>query len=330
MVYKNHFESLLADEIIQGTMEDYSISTKLYKPPKKELKIFWGKTQMDADNFISQHSQIFGITKSGKTTTGAKLAEELIENKVKLCIIDNEKGDFRSFEQYPTAKIVELDDLPSNAEEFAKKFVYDDSSIIFSRGKNLDREEYMPFIKDFFENMLSFSIDRKKEVDKHKIECKKQGVAPTMFMKSIKIFIDEAQDFLPKELSDISDTDLKKQIKGFRKTIEKIARQALSYGISLCIMCQRPTDMITSIRSQTEIWILHRQTTENDLDHYCSVAPTGRGRKKAYFMEECKLLSRGECFFVMFGIMNKYKVRNRKTAHGSSSVSMADVLEWSA
>lgn len=298
------------------------------RAPTAKIQLFQRERRLgdrvlvDIDTIIQKNTQCFGITGSGKTNTGAMIAEGLLDNSIRVCIFDSAKRDFTSLAaDYPQVKIAEFEGKP---EEQALLFYNSEDSWVFNTlGK--EKAAYVPWMLSFLKTVFKAATDRKKIAD----AADKAGELP-IFIHPIKIFIEEAQEYLPSDISTITNTELRTAIKQLIETVESMHRQGRAYGLSFFIMCQRPTDMITSIRSQTGMYFFHQQTAFIDKDYYVKIIPSQTNKDRQEIRQRVHAFGQGWCYFVVEKESIRAKVMARKTRHSSRDIGLADAMNWRA
>ncbi|MGC8899777.1 MAG: helicase HerA domain-containing protein [Candidatus Micrarchaeia archaeon] len=89
---------------------------------------------------------------------------------------------------------------------------------------------------------------------KRLFKLRKDGrIPPVMFL------VEEAHNFAPERIDKYSGIA--------KRDIEKIAREGRKFGISLCLISQRPVNLSTTALSQCNTHIILRVTNPNDLQH---------------------------------------------------------------
>ena len=82
---------------------------------------------------------------------------------------------------------------------------------------------------------------------------KEERIPPLLFL------VEEAHNFAPEKID--------KRAGIAKREIEKIAREGRKFGVSLCLISQRPVNLSTTALSQCNTHIILRVTNPNDLDH---------------------------------------------------------------
>lgn len=212
------------------------------------------------DNIAGKAILITGMRRSGKTTLGALLAEQLGKHYIPLFIPDFE-GDYLSLaDVLPRAVIA---GHPSVARRYAE---YDFAGVTHSDAAN-----------------LGYSIlDQGYQVilDLASYPTLEEGIAAQiqtirgMFAwaeanpderTTAHVYLDEAQRYLPQTLSE-SVIDDQMVLKGLFKVYKDVIAIGGKRGISPVILTQRLAQVNKSIMAQSEVIFVMRQTNDNDLD----------------------------------------------------------------
>lgn len=84
----------------------------------------------------------------------------------------------------------------------------------------------------------------------------------------ILLVCEEAHQYIPNELSD-------RQHAGSRREMERIAKEGRKYGVGLCVVSQRPTELSETVLSQCSNFICLRTTNPQDQDYIRKLMPEG-------------------------------------------------------
>jgi hypothetical protein len=97
---------LLKENELAAALQEAGEKTALFKASEEFVSLFAKPSgyKIPIDFLLQTHNQCFGITKGGKSEGMAKLCEELLVKKVKLCILDSSKADFVSLTELPLAR----------------------------------------------------------------------------------------------------------------------------------------------------------------------------------------------------------------------------------
>jgi len=324
------YSPLLKCEEAQTTFDHFEEQVP-DREPKAALKIFSTKYTsepylVDLDLFIQTHAQCFGITDSGKTNSGAVVAEKLLDNGIKICVFDSVKQDFISLrDEYKNVRVLKFDGDP---DKTASEFFYGKDSFVFDV-LGTDKAVYVPFALKFLRALFGITRLHKGEVEKDEREARRDKRPQRVFNQPIKIFIDEANTYLPNDLSTIVNNELKQATKQLIEVVEEMHREARAYGLTFFLMCQRPTDMITSIRAQTGMYFLHRQLSFVEKDYYLKIIPSGSLKDREAIKQHVHSFPAGDCYFVIEKEARRLHVLRRKTRHGSRPIGLKDARGWS-
>lgn len=221
-----------------------------------------------ADNLIipindiaSKAIFIAGIRRSGKTTLGTRLAEELSQHYIPMFIPDLE-GDWLSATKFfPMGKIAAHPDAEEQYEDVGVEFeptTVENADVV---GFNI-LDEGMQLVLD----MASYpSVDEACQVVVNVIkglfEWTNQNPKKRV---PCQVFLDEAQRFLPQTLSD-SIIQSKQILQDLLKAYMDITAVGGKRGLAPVILSQRFAQTNNKIIAQSEIFFLLRQTMDNDL-----------------------------------------------------------------
>lgn len=302
-------------EVVQGISAPTATIQLFHREQRLGDRVF-----VDIDTIIKKNTQCFGITGSGKTNTGATVAEGLLDNGLRILAFDSSKRDFVSLAMdYPQVRVMAFEGSP---EAEALRFYQNEESWVFdSLGK--EKSYYVPWMLSFLKTIFKAAQDKKKAKD----AAEKEQAEP-IFLQPIKIFIEEAQEYLPSDISTITNADMRQAIKQLIETVESMHRQGRAYGLSFFILCQRPTDMITSIRSQTGMYFFHQQTAFVDKEYYVKIIPCETNRDRQAIKQFVHGFPPGWCYFVVEKQAIRARVMSRKTKHSSKDVGLADARRW--
>jgi hypothetical protein len=204
---------------------------------------------------------IAGIRRSGKTTLGTRLAEELSQHYIPMFIPDLE-GDWLSATKFfPMGKIAAHPDAEEQYEDVGVEFeptTVENADVV---GFNI-LDEGMQLVLD----MASYpSVDEACQVVinviKGLFEWTNQNPKKRV---PCQVFLDEAQRFLPQTLSD-SIIQSKQILQDLLKAYMDITAVGGKRGLAPVILSQRFAQTNNKIIAQSEIFFLLRQTMDNDL-----------------------------------------------------------------
>jgi hypothetical protein len=84
----------------------------------------------------------------------------------------------------------------------------------------------------------------------------------------ILLVCEEAHQYIPSEVGD-------HQHAGSRREMERIAKEGRKYGVGLCVVSQRPTELSETVLSQCSNFICLRTTNPQDQDYVRKLMPEG-------------------------------------------------------
>ncbi len=208
------------------------------------------KLQLDIDDIAGKAIFICGIRRSGKTTLGVLIAEELGRFNIPMLIPDL-KGDWLScIKTLPNAIILGQGEATSkNAKAHGYAICEEDLQIILDVTSYDDMNEVARVIAHLIDGVFSWE---RKHPDSRKL-C--------------GIFLDEAQSYLPQDVKDsiISDPEARDALlNAYMRTIAIGG----SLGLFPVILTQRIAQTNKKIIGQPELLFLFKQTLDNDLNRY--------------------------------------------------------------
>jgi hypothetical protein len=217
--------------------------------PASSLVDLGDKLQLDIDDLVGKAIFICGIRRSGKTTLGAKLAEELGRFYIPMLIPDI-KRDYISLKGHLPRPLVlgQAQLTVENAKRMGKGIFEEGYQII------LDMASYDTV--DTACDVLCEMIDGLFEWARQHPESK----------RPCEVFLDEAQTFLPQEGgSIISDSRIYKRM---LSTYKQVLAVGGSLGLNPVILTQRIAQVNKVIVGQPELLFLLKQTMDTDLERY--------------------------------------------------------------
>ncbi|MEZ5588100.1 MAG: helicase HerA-like domain-containing protein [Sedimenticolaceae bacterium] len=84
----------------------------------------------------------------------------------------------------------------------------------------------------------------------------------------ILLVCEEAHQYIPRE-------DAESRHEGSRRAMERIAKEGRKYGVGLCVVSQRPTELSETVLSQCSNFICLRTTNPQDQDYIRKLMPEG-------------------------------------------------------
>jgi hypothetical protein len=204
---------------------------------------------------------IAGIRRSGKTTLGTRLAEELSLHYIPMFIPDLESDWLSATKFFPMGKIAAHPDAEAQYEDIGVAFeptTIENADVV---GFNI-LDEGMQLVLD----MSSYeSVDEACQVVigiiKGLFEWANQNPKKRV---PCHVFLDEAQRFLPQTLSD-SIIQSRQVLQDLLKAYMDLTAVGGKRGLTPVILSQRFAQTNNKIIAQSEIFFLLRQTMDNDL-----------------------------------------------------------------
>jgi len=238
-----------------------SVAPRLVPRPERAVDLA-SNLQIDVDEISGKATFIVGMRRSGKTTLGVRIAEEMGRFSLP-CFIPDLEGDWLSLSDpgmLPNCVVAgHPDSYKSNARytfspvsttQEAYKLGYD----ILENGLQviLDMASY-----DTIEDAVILTVSIIKGIFAWTKEFPDE-------LCPCDIYLDEAQRFLPQDLEDsiIQDTHL---VRNLLKTYMDIIAVGGKRGLTPKILSQRFAQTNNKIMAQSEVFFILRQTNDNDL-----------------------------------------------------------------
>lgn len=131
------------------------------------------------------------------------------------------------------------------------------------------------------------------------------------------VVYEEAHKYVPK-------SDLIKY-KSVRNSIERIAKEGRKYGVSLCIVSQRPSEISETIFSQCNNFIVMRLSNPNDQSYVKRLLP----ENSSELVGSLSTLGPGEALMIGDAIVMPSIVKIKECSPGPSSSDIPYLKEWS-
>lgn len=219
------------------------------------------------NDFLQHHSASFGITRSGKSNGTGKLCEQHILKGMRIIVVDY-KGEFATLVKLKDAKVKVLPISGRNGKDDALEFIEGSDSFVLNL-ETITDTIYIPYLLSFFTELWELRRQEKLTAD-----SESKMIVPT------KIFVDEAQHYMPRQGAKAVGKELAVQIRNLKGIFRNIAQQGVGLGLPMHIITQRPTYIDPFIRNQCEVLLLYRQKWENDIEVYLDVIPANGGNKE--------------------------------------------------
>lgn len=239
------------DEVLKEADEEDVIPMGPAKGnPRDRMVDLASDLQLDIDDIAGKAIFVCGIRRSGKTTLGVRIAEQLGRFDIPMFIPDL-KGDWLSCAKtLPNAIILgQGEATEKNAKAHGYAICEEGIQIILDITTYDDMNEVAVVIANVIDGI--FLWERKHPQDRH----------------LCAVFLDEAQSFLPQDVKDsiISDPEA-------RDAMQNAYMRALAIGGSLglfpVILTQRIAQTSNKVIGQPELMFLFKQTLDNDLKRY--------------------------------------------------------------
>lgn len=231
--------------------------------------------QMDIDDIVGKAIFVCGIRRSGKTTLGAKLAEEMGRFLIPMLIPDIKRDYLSLADHLPRALVVTQESIPYEPKDEKKKQV----SAARRIGRAIFEEGYQLILDMASYDSVDDACGVLCEMIAGLFEWARQHPESK---RPCEVFLDEAQTFLPQEGgSIISDPVIYKLM---LSTYKQLLAVGGSLGLNPVILTQRIAQVNKVIIGQPELLFLLKQTMDVDLERYkgfTTIAPDViRGFKK--------------------------------------------------
>lgn len=263
----------LKDKEIKDLFQQYGISVPAEmqgKPPEGFIDIYgaWVNGRKippaNINEFLQHHSASFGITRSGKSNGTGRLCEQHMKKGMKILVVDY-KGEFATLSQLKGAQIDILAIEGRDGKADAAEFMGGMKSAVLNL-ETITDTVYVPYLLDFFTQVWELRRQEKQEAD-----------GEGRIIVPIKIFVDEAQHYMPRQGAKAVGKELAIHIRNLRGIFRNIAQQGVGLGLPLHLITQRPTYLDPFIRNQCEVLLLYRQKWENDIEVYLDMIPANGG-----------------------------------------------------
>lgn len=237
---------------------------------------------------------------SGKTYSCGDLAEEFLENRMHLAIIDPTDAwwGLRSSSSgksagYPIIVMggdhADIPLEPTAGKVVAEMIVHDRLDVILSLDNFKSNGEQVRFVQEFLD--VLYRINK----------------------KPLHLIIDEADEFAPQR-----PTPNKLRCLG---SVDRIARRARIKGIGLSLLTQRPAVLNKDVFSQVEVLIAHQVTGVQDRKAISAWIEVNADSKVG-IMDQIPSLLPGDCFFwspSWLRILKKTRMREKRTFDSSAT-----------
>lgn len=256
-------------------------------------------------DMVTTSSATFGIRGSGKTNTNVVIAEEMLERRLQLVIVDPTDGwwGLKSSKdgQHAGYPIVVLggrhQDLPLGAGDgpTIADFVVDEGASVILSLRHFESDgERRRFITDFARRLYF----RKGRSD-----------TPTPVM----VIIDEASLVVPQR---VMGEDAR-----MVGAIQQLIRQGRSSGIGVSLIDQRPATVNKDVLAMVELLVVHRVLSPQDRKALLAwVEQHDTKGVASQFLDQLASLEQGHAWFWSPGwldVFRKVKVRERRTFDSS-------------
>ena len=248
------------------------------------------KILVDIEKLLRYHFSIFAKTGAGKTYLASVIVEDLMNYHVPILIIDPH-GEYNSLRY--------LRDL--GLSSFARDiYVFDEA----------DKKKFQELIND--RKTIIFDLRGKKPREQSQILCELVDyffyLAKNRKILPFLLLVEEAHNFAPERSFGYAPST---------ESLRTVASEGRKFGLSLCLISQRPARVDKSVLSQIGTQFILQMTDKRDIE---AVIKSAEGLNREYF-PLIQTLNIGEA--VISGRIVEYplivKVRERTTFHGNFS-----------
>jgi hypothetical protein len=242
---------LLNGKSVRGTSEKQEPGGEIILSPDLRLR---------RSDIIGKSVFVVGQRRSGKTTLGARLAEQIGLYNIPLFIPDSEGDMLSIYDLLPRGVIAaapgsqweEVEDLnlwtvtPEDADVLGFQILYEGMQVILDMASFENESEAWSIVCGVIDGLFEFANQYPHQ------RC------------PVEVFLDEAQKYLPEDLnaSAIQNPDVRKRL---LKAYRNVSGTGGKRGITPIILSQRFAETNNQIIAQSEVRIILRQTQDNDL-----------------------------------------------------------------
>ena len=220
--------------------------------------------QLDIDDIVGKAIFVCGIRRSGKTTLGAKLAEEMGRFLIPMLIPDIKRDYLSLADHLPRALVITQRNIPYEPKDEKKGQV----SAARRMGKAIFEEGYQLILDMASYDSVDDACGVLCEMIAGLFEWARQHPESK---RPCEGFLDEAQSFLPQEGgSIIGDPAIYKLM---LSTYKQLLAVGGSLGLNPVILTQRIAQVNKVIIGQPELLFLLKQTMDVDLERYKGFTP---------------------------------------------------------
>lgn len=196
---------------------------------------------LDVDTLMHKQLGIYGRTEGGKSHTTKVLAGQLLAAGAAVLVVDlhGEYGDLAApGAPYEVVEYADTTYTPDADEEIdaglgAAELVQGGRAALLNL-RGLEEKRYEAIVTDV--------------LDRVKTERMRETIPP------VKIILEEAQEFAPTRKNKT------------RPVVKSIAKQGRKFGCTLGVVAQRPSGIVSGVRTQMQSAAVHKLTDDTDLD----------------------------------------------------------------
>ena len=240
-----------------------SILKRFVSGPSQNIVDLGPNLQLDIHDIAGKAVCICGIRRSGKTTLGVRIAEELSKFNMPMFIPDL-KGDWLScVDTLPNAVILRQGDITSNnAQQIGYSICENDLQVILDVASFNDMSQVAVIITNVIDGI--FLWEKKHPQNK----------------KLCAVYLDEAQSYLPQDVKDsiIPNPAARDAMMNAYMLITAIGG---SLGLFPIILTQRLAQVAKKIVAQSELNFILRQTNDNDLNRCTQYTDVSKDKIRA-------------------------------------------------
>ncbi|GAC1359931.1 MAG: hypothetical protein NVSMB38_43760 [Ktedonobacteraceae bacterium] len=274
--------------VVSTNQENGSTPKKSETPAENGVVDLADDLQIDIDELVGKAKCVVGMRRSGKTTLGARIAEEMGRFYVPMFIPDLE-GDYLSLADGALPRCVVAGHPDSYDPKARSLFAPTTAENAFDLGYDVLENGLQLLL-----NMESYeTVDEACRIVVEIIE----GIFAWVKANPTKrcpceIYLDEAQRFLPEQLGDsiIKDKDILQDMLNVYMDIIAVGGKR---GLTPTILTQRFAQVNKKIMAQSEVIFLMRQTMDNDLKRCMEYV-----KKSTATVEEISMFERGQGIYI--------------------------------
>lgn len=250
-------------------------------------------SKLELKKVIGKCISILGIRGSGKSNTGAVIAEELLNTNYPMTIVDIDGEYWGLKERYELLVVGKSEnaDIQVNVEHARQIAAI---SIEKSIPVILDMSDFL--YEETYEFLLNYMDELWKLAGK--------------FRRPYEIVLEEAHEWIPQGIKN----DLK-------EVITRIALRGRKRGLGIIILSQRSAKVEKDVLTQAEILFLHKVVHPTDMKVYKEILPLESKEVTKTISE----LNVGQCLLFFGNKIKRVQIREQQTYHAGFTPSLETV-----